>query len=60
MNIENPMVINAEIPDPPIHTWCGWCEEPIYVGDEYYETPDETCYCGTCMGSFKKEAREKE
>jgi len=70
MNIENPIVINAEIPDPPKSPmYCTFCGGNIKAGETYYECEDDAvcrgCASSYALGKFfesaiQKTAREKE
>jgi len=37
---------------PEVICTCGLCEEVIYEGDEYYDTPDGDVLCEVCVDNM--------
>lgn len=39
-------------PEPKPECYCYLCNDPIYIGDEYYESAMGTTICGECFMSL--------
>ena len=48
-----------EAPSPEPVTYCTYCDEPLYIGDEAYQAGNDI-YCAQCCGKIEIEEPEKD